>query len=232
MNPGNTSRLSRNASFPGFDPRSVPVEDHRTAIPFDALARLPRLRDEAGRDWRTSRFLARAPLACLLLMAAGTLAVAAGGGTLKSHFAWAALLLIGIVAIIRSHMRGHARTLRRTPLEEAAGDLRFLLLYVGAAWGTGAFLVMPGQPLPLLAAAFALVPALGLSLILRDERAAAAFTTPVALLTAGAAVMGAWPAAPWVALAVLAGGGVALLLPAWQNRRVNLPIPHPMLLLQ
>ena len=213
------------AAAPMSAPMSAPMpaQDQRPPIPFDALARLPRLRDAAGRDWRTGRFLARAPLACLLLMAAGTLAIATGGGTLKSHFAWGVLLLIGIVAMIRNHMRGHARTLRRTPLEEAADDLRFLLLYMGTAWGTGAFLVMPGQPLPFQAVAFCLAPALGLSLILRDEKAAVAFTTPVLLLTAGAALLGAWPAAPWVALAILAGGGGALALPALQHRRTALP---------
>lgn len=221
---GDTRPLSWNAPRPAFDPPSAPAD----RIPFDALARLPRLRDEAGRDWRTGRFLARAPLACLLLMAAGTLVIATGGGTLKSDFAWGVLLLIGIVAMIRNHMRGHARTLRRAPLEEAAGDLRFLLLYVGTAWGTGAFLVLPAQPLPVLVVAFALIPALGLSRILRDEKAAVAFTVPAVLLTAGAALMGAWPAAPWVSLAVLAGGAAALALPALQHRSVT---PPPMLLL-
>ena len=55
------------------------------------------------------------------------------------------------------------------PLDKAASALRRLLFYTGMAWGSGAFLVMPGPPSPLLAVGFAAVPGLALSLLLGQQ---------------------------------------------------------------
>ena len=93
-----------------------------------------------------------------------------GGGTLKANFAWAALLLLGVIAMTRNFIRGYARSLRRVPLEEAAADLHALLLYMGVVWGAGAFLVMPGLPAPALVFSFAAAPSLVLTLMLRDRQ--------------------------------------------------------------
>src|SRR4051812_37887305 len=171
------------------------------------LQRLGALHGEAGRNFLQAQFLARAPQACVVLMLTGALVLlwagAAGGAGLKPSFAWAALVLLGVVAIIRLHIRGFARSLRRTPLVEAASDLRLLLLYTGAVWGGGAFLIMPDLPAPALVFLFAAAPSLGLALTLRDAKGFAAFAAPAALLTAGASLVGAWPLQLWVAGAVL-----------------------------
>ena len=96
-----------------------------------ALLRLRSLHGEAGRNLELAQFVARVPAACVVLMLTGALALiwaaAAGGAGLKGGFAWAALVLLGIVAMIRLHIRGFARSLRRTPLSEAGSDLRLLL---------------------------------------------------------------------------------------------------------
>ena len=130
-----------------------------------ALTRLRTLHGEAGRNLALAQFVARVPAACVVLMLTGALALiwaaAAGGAGLKGSFAWAALVLLGIVAMIRLHIRGFARSLRRTPLAEAGSDLRLLLLYTGAVWGGGAFLIMPDQPAPALVFFFAALPSLG-----------------------------------------------------------------------
>jgi hypothetical protein len=203
---------------PAFDPvRAVAPAALDASIPFQALAQLPRLHGEASRNLHRTLFLSRSPQACVTLMFAGTAMLILGGGTLKAEFAWAVLVLIGIIAMTRNYIRGFARSLRRVPLQEAASDLRVLLLYTGAAWGSGALLVMPGRPAPLLVFAFAALPAFALALILKDRKGVAAFTAPAALTTAGAAVLGAWPLDIWIAAATLAAGSGIVFLSALQQ---------------
>jgi hypothetical protein len=219
-----------NASAPAFDPARA-RSFHDTVLPQDALNRLSVLHDEAGANLKLSQFLARSPLACVMLMATGALVLAwaslGGGGTLKDDFAWTCLVLIGVIAMTRNFIRGYARSLRRVPLQEAASDLRVLLLYCGAVWGVGAFLVMPGLPAPLLVFAFAAVPSLALTLVLKDEKGAIAFVVPVSLITAGAAILGVWPLEFWVAGAVLlAGSGIiAPLMLRRAMRDEHNPVP-------
>jgi hypothetical protein len=196
-----------NASTPVFDPARA-----SSNVPYDAIARLPQLHGEAGRNLATANLLARSPQASVLLMVLGTAALVAGGGTLKADFAWAALVLIGIVGMTRNYIRGFARSLRRVPLAEAASDLRTLLLYTGAAWGIGAFLVMPDLPVPALAFCFAALPSLGLALILKDAPATMAFVAPVTLAGASAAILGAWPLDIWVAAAIILSGTATILV--------------------
>ncbi len=201
-----------------FDPAMGVAAQHSAPaplgapIPHKALAQLPHLHGEASRNLGLTRFLSRSPQACVTLMLAGSAMLILGGGTLKAEFAWAVLVLIGIVAMTRNFIRGFARSLRRVPLEEAASDLRVLLLFTGAAWGSGAFLVMPALPAPLLTFGFATAPALVLALILKDRKGVMAFTIPAAFITAGAALLGAWPLDIWVSLAILAAvAGIALI---------------------
>lgn len=211
-----------NSDRPAFDPTSF--RDTDKSVPYEALVRLPALHGEARRNMQLSQFLARSPQACLALMLAGAIALVwAGGGTLRADFAWAMLVLIGIVAMTRNYIRGFARSLRRVPLQEAASDLRVLLLYTGAAWGAGAFLVMPGSPAPALAFAFAAGPGLACALILQDETGTIAFVAPATMAIAAAALLGAWPFDVWVAGSILVAGmaiaGLSMLQCAMRARR-------------
>jgi len=197
---------------PVFDPAPL-ARNLEDGVPHAALSRLPVLHGEASRNMQLSRFLGRSPQLCIALMLAGGTALiwasAGGGGAgLKADFAWVSLVLIGIVGMTRNYIGGFARSLRRMPLQEAAADLRMLLLYTGAAWGAGAFLVMPGLPAPALVFSFAATPALAAALILRDTKGAAAFILPSSLAIAGAAMLGAWPQDVWVATAVLGTGAM------------------------
>jgi hypothetical protein len=128
-----------------FDPAPF-TRNFDDGVPHAALSRLPALHGEARRNMHVSQFLARSPQACMALMLAGVLALSwasssAGSASLRADFAWGFLVLIGIVGMTRNYIRGFARSLRRVPLQQAASDLRMLLLYTGAAWGAGAFLV-------------------------------------------------------------------------------------------
>lgn len=204
-----------NSPTPTFDPE----RDGSAA----ALDRLRVLHGEAGRNFREAQFLARAPGGCVVLMLTGAVALAwagaAGGASLKASFAWAALLLFGIVAIIRLHIRGFALSLRRTPLAEAAADLRLLLLYSGLVWGGGAFLIMPELPGPALVFLFATAPSAALAFTLRDARGFAAFAAPASLLTAGASFLGAWPLDLWVAGAIVMAAAAQALAFWWPDLR-------------
>jgi hypothetical protein len=206
-----------NSPYPAFDPARAANTFHDSRVPQDALNRLPQLHREAGRNLCLSQFLARSPLVCVVLMLAGGLALLwadeSGGGTLKADFGWAALVLLGVVAMTRNFIRGYARSLRRVPLDEAAADLRLLLLYTGTVWGAGAFLLMPELPAPLLVFSFAAAPSLALALALRDAKGTLAFVAPACLITAGAALLSAWSLAPWVAGAIVTVGTGLVVLP-------------------
>lgn len=218
-----------NSPAAAFDPARLPKSFHDTGAPLEALERLPRLHQEAGRNLELSYFLGRSPVACVALMLTGASTLlwagANGGGTLKADFGWAALLLLGIIAMTRNFIRGYARSLRRVPLEEAAADLRMLLLYTGTVWGGGALLVMPDLPAPALVFCFAIVPSLALTLALRDDRGRLAFVAPASLIPAGATLLSAWPRANWVAGAIVTAGLILILVPILRRamRRNILP---------
>ena len=152
-----------------------------------------------------------------------------GGGTLKADFAWAALVLLGVIAMTRNFIRGYARSLRRVPLEEVAADLRALLLYTGAAWGAGAFLMMPGLPAPALVFSFAVAPSLALTIVLRDAKGMLAFVAPASLITASAALLGAWPLDSWVATAIMTMGVILIAVPMLRRAMRRNPLPQPFL---
>jgi hypothetical protein len=98
-------------------------------------------------------------------------------------------------------------------LRQAVAALQRLLFYTGAAWGSGALLLMPASPV--MAIVFAAAPGLAMTLLL-DERAIA-FTAPVFLATAGAACLGA--SGLWVAATILAAGLLIFCLPMLQRER-------------
>ena len=211
---------------------AAPLDPARPARNPDdgAMERLRTLHGEAGRNLALAQFVARVPAACVVLMLTGALALiwaaAAGGAGLKAAFAWAALVLLGIVAMVRLHIRGCARSLRRTPLAEAGSDLRLLLLFTGAVWGGGAFLIMPDQPAPALVFFFAALPSLGVALTLRDARGVAAFAAPSSALVAGATLLGAWPLDMWVASAIMASLTVLGLGFVWRVVRTRHLLPR------
>jgi hypothetical protein len=179
------------------------------AVPRAALALLPALHRQAGRDLDLWRFLAASPQFCVALMLEGAVAVTAGTGALDAGFVWTAAILVGIAAVTGNHIRGVASSPRQIALADAARELRLLLLYLGIAWGFGAFLILPHKPV--LIFLFVVIPSLSTAMILKDDKGTIAFGAPTALLAAIALLFsrGAGNAQTWAAAILLAALGIA-----------------------
>jgi hypothetical protein len=130
----------------------------------------------------------------------GTVAALLGGGAMAPTFAWSLLVLGGIAAVLVSHLRTAAVF---KDMAGSAADLRAILLYLGVAWGLGAFLALGPQPFVIVA--FAAIPSLAMALLLRDRRAILGFCGPVTLLGL---------AACWLRTGDMAGTGTLLVLQA------------------
>ncbi|HEU4550595.1 MAG TPA: hypothetical protein VFS01_12925 [Rhizomicrobium sp.] len=176
-----------------------------------SLARLPCLHDEARLDLQALALLERSPRAALILMVSGAIVLAGGWTSLRAAFAWSLLVLAGVIGIVRNFIRGFA-VARRTPARQAGAALWTLLVFCGIAWGSGAFLVLPPAPSMALAAAFALLPGLAMSLALKDRKGAICFAMPAAAITAAAiqAQLGP-PMGPAMFAVPALAGAIALL---------------------
>lgn len=219
--------MSRTDFLPTGDPVRLAKslrdsEAIESAVPQAALALLPALHREAGRDLHHWRFLATSPQFCVVLMLEGAVALGLGSSNLNAGFVWTAAILVGVAAVAGNHIRGVAKSPRQIPLTDAARELRLLLLYLGIAWGFGAFLILPQQTA--LMTLFAALPSLSTALILKDDKGAIAFGAPVVLLTASALLWSrtAWNApAAAVLLAGLGIAGVSMLQCAKLRRRAQ-----------
>ena len=200
----------------GAAPAASPV---MAAIPHAALARLPMLHREAGRDLDLLGLLAASPRFCLALMAQAAVVLAWSGMegdiSLGARFVWAASLVLGIAAMARNHILGFARSPRPAPLATAAGELRILFLLTGMAWGLGAFLIVPATAS--WAFTFIAAPVLTAAIILRCEKTVIAFAAPASAL---AAIALWWRGQPLlaVALATVSIAGVSMLHRAIHRR--------------
>jgi len=162
---------------------AIPHADNAPApltasVPGAALRRLPELHDESRLALRRAGLMARAVPAAGSLLGLGTLAAMFGGGALTPTFVWSLLVFLGVAAVLASHLRA-ASVFKDLP--GSAADMRAILLYLGVAWGAGAFLAL--APEPVLLVLFAVAPSLVLARLLGDLPAILAFTAPATLLT-------------------------------------------------
>ncbi len=191
-------------------------------LPQAALDRLARLYAESSEASHLARLLRNSIHAASLFMLMGSCVLLLGGGTMGRNFLWAVSILAGVVGLIHSYIRTNASAFDRAPFSVAARNLRATFLYLGLAWGMGAFLVLPSELPAFEAILFAGVPALALALLLNDAKALAAFQIPTGLLTIGAAFLLAWPDSALDALAILGLHGGLFAAIAW-HRRIPLP---------
>jgi hypothetical protein len=189
-------------------------------LPLDALDRLARLHAESSQTNRLARLPRNSIHAASLFMLLGACVLLMGGGGIGRNFLWAVSVLAGVVALIYFYIRTNATAFDRAPFSVAARNVRGTLLYMGIAWGAGAFLVLPSEPVA--AILFAVAPALLLALLLQDAKALAAFQIPASLLTVGAAFAQAWPDAVLDALTILFAHAGIFAATAWRRRT---PLP-------
>lgn len=176
------------------DNRVGPHAKPLPVLPVAALDQLARLHVETSEVSRLILFLRSSVHVASVFMLMGTCVLFLGGGaTIGYNFSWAALVLIGVAALLHSHIRTNAAAFGRAPVSEAARNLRMTLFYMGFAWGAGAFLATPPGVSVLQAILFAVVPSLLLALLLKDAWGLAAFLAPAGALTVGAAFARSWP---------------------------------------
>jgi len=157
--------------------------------PYDALARLAALHAEASETARLANLLGRTLHTAIALPVLAAVAAALAAEAFAPAIAWAGLVAIGVIAILRCYARVARQPFERAVLKAFASDLDACLAYAGAAWGAGAFLVIPPLSSGGAALAFALVPSLTVAAMLREKRPALFFLAPVAVLSALACVM-------------------------------------------
>lgn len=188
-------------------------------LPHIALEQLAHLHRETRQASRIAKFLGSAVHAASAFMLMGSIVLLLSGGqTLGRNFAWAALVLAGVVALVYSFIRSHAAAFARAPASAAVRMLRATLFYVGIAWGMGAFLVLPVHSGAAAVLLFALLPALVLAALLRDPAGLAAFQIPASLLAIAASLAGAWPHAGLAAAVLLVLQGLLLAAAAFSHR--------------
>ncbi len=191
-------------------------------LPLDALDRLARLHTESSEASRLARLLRNSIHAASLFMLMGSCVLLMGGGTIGRNFLWAVSILAGVVGLVICYIRTNAAAFDRAPFSITARNVRATLLYLGIAWGAGAFLALPPELPALQAILFAVTPALLLALLLNDARGLAAFQAPAGLMTIGAAFIQSWPDAGLDALAILGANGTLFAAIAWRRRN---PLP-------
>ena len=197
-----------------LDVRPLPV------LPLAALDQLARLHVETSEASRLAKFLRASVHAASLFMLMGACVLFLGGGaTIGRNFSWAVLVLAGVVGLLYSYIRTNA-AFDRAPVAQAARNLRAILLYLGVAWGTGAFLAMPSDLSILPAILFAVGPALLLALLLNDTAGLLAFLTPAGGLTILAAIARPWPRAGFDAFLILV---LSLFIGIAMRRRTPIP---------
>ena len=164
------------------------------SLPLEALDHLTRLHRETLETNRLAGFLASSIQAAFLFMVMATLVLLLEPGqTLGQGFSWALMILVGVLALVHRYVGTHAALFSNVPLERTAKALRMVLLYIGLAWGAGAFLILPAHTETLAVVLFAAGPGLVLTFILADARGSTLFLIPAGLMAMGAALIRGFP---------------------------------------
>lgn len=169
-----------------------------------AIAKLAALHAEAEESARLAHMLGRSLYVAIALPLAATFTIfLASDAGVAPRLAWAVLVVVASVAIVRTYASAIDQPFERRALRAFEQELMAVLLYAGCAWGAGAFLVLTSTA-PLGAAlVFAAGPAAGLGLLLCDRNAILSFLAPVALLTSFACVLRHFTDGPINAASVL-----------------------------
>jgi hypothetical protein len=162
-------------------------------LPLDALDQLVRLHAESRQTDRMARFLAAAAHAAFLFMTMTVVMLFLEGASLAQDFVWAGMILIGVLALLRCHIRAHAALFSERPFMAPAKELRLLFFYMGIAWGAGAFLVMPVDAGTGAVVLFMFLPGSILAFLVPDSMGFICFLLPMSITVIGAALLRGFP---------------------------------------
>jgi hypothetical protein len=177
----------------------------RISDPHTELARLAELHTEAQETALLANLVGRAPYAMMgLAVAAGiSVALAADDMPAAQIAAWLILMIAGLGAMARAYSRAIAAPFERAALKAFEQDLTAMSVYLGFAWGAGAFLMLPSV-IPFSAVTYAAVTSAGFAALLKDRKIALCFIGPAAMLSALACVLRPLPGGSLAAMLVLA----------------------------
>ena len=165
-----------------------------SSLPLDALDQLARLHRETLGTSHLARFLASSIHAAVLFMITAALVLLLEPSqTIGRDFSWALMILVGVLALVRRYIGTHAALFSNAPFGRTAKELRLVFFYMGFAWGTGAFLVLPVQAATLAVVLFAVGPSLALAIVLADAMGSALFLIPAGFMTIGATLIRGFP---------------------------------------
>ncbi len=173
--------------------------------PHTELARLAALHAEAQETALLANLLGRAPHAMVGLAVAAGLSAAFAAGQMPGAqiLAWLFLMIAGLGVMARSYSRAIAAPFERAALRSFERDLTALTLYLGFAWGAGAFLMLP-TAIPFSAVSYAAITSAGFAVLLKDRNIALCFLGPAGALSALACVLRPLPGGPLAAVLVVA----------------------------
>jgi len=170
-----------------------PVSGVSTPLPQPdakpSLVRLAELHREAEEVAHLANLLGRSiqAAAALAVMAAAVLILSAPERAQGA--AWATFVLGAAGAIALIYRSAIARPFERPALLTFFRDFRAAMLFAGAAWGAGAFLVLPAAANVGTAVLFAAGSGTIVALILRERESTLCFLAPMALMVAAAALL-------------------------------------------
>lgn len=204
-----------------------------TDSPADPIARLAELRDEAAETAELANLLGRIPyLVAGLAIAAGLQTIFARAGTLPL-LTWFVLLGAGLIALARTYRLYIGAPFELKTLQTFSSDLAAVMLYIGFAWGSTGYLLLPSNADFLQELAFGAATSALVLIALRSLRAVVYFVIPSALLSAAAVIGGPGVSVIRALLCVFVLGAVpvgAAYLAGRLSRRLGQPLfaafPH------
>ena len=225
----NAVSFGESNEIPEFDPGSDLYAREAAAEP-SALALLPRLHEEAVETARLANVMGRVPEAAGVLAALGALTLGAslGSTALAPLLAWSLFVGIGAIMLLVLFARSQAAPFDLTFLRGYAADVNAALLYVGFAWGAGAFLAVPAGAGATGLILFAVTGVAAMAAVLRAKAPTLYFLIPGLGLPIMAAATGSQGlvAASILGLAALATAGLAYALENRTARRLGVtPLP-------
>ena len=189
------------------------------------LARLAALHDEAAETAYLANLLGQAPWAAGLLGGAAlvTAVVSAQSASSVALGVWVVLVAVAVAAIGRTYARAIEAPFDRAMLKGFARSLSAILLYAGAAWGAGVFLVLSPSAGPVGAIAFTATVSALLAGILRTRDLALCFVVPATAMGAFCALM---RDADLASMSGILAGGLAVAAATILLERLTAPISH------